>query len=115
MNALVQSNEMAHQNCETCNTGYFCSRLHTVMSVLGSLINENTAPRLASHFHEVEAKLAEAGFAYPAGTRRCNYSESPDHIRAMTDELIKILGEIQRNPDDKTQDLKIFNEEVHCE
>lgn len=115
MAATEKFTELPHGSCDTCNAGFFCSRLHTVMSVLKSLINENTDPLLANRFREIETRLARAGYAYPAGTVHCKYSEAPEHIRAMTDDLIKVLGQIQKNPDGIWQESNSFNEEVQSE
>jgi hypothetical protein len=115
MGALIKQELEGSESCDTCNSGFFCSRLHTVMSVLKGVIDDGSDPYLVERFRAVEEKLANAGYAWPNGTRHCQYNESPEHIRTMTDELIIVLGQLQKAPGSGVSREQNYNEEVHGE
>jgi hypothetical protein len=79
--------------CDHCPSAYECGKLYSALEVLGA----DAARGDPDDAHVALTRiLDEAGFGYPWAFRPCAMHTSPDTIRELTAEAIRILDRRRR-------------------
>lgn len=107
--------------CDTCAASSYCSQLRLALTVLGeSLASAPERPKF-EQYHRILKELAEAGWDYPHSQTLCKLSGQESHVKALTDELIRLAQKqrpsgLEHHPTpDHTPGPSLYEEETSYE
>lgn len=83
------------QVCDFCNAGHRCGGLKQALVMLDSESKMDSDTYARSLFEDFRFAVEAYGFKYGQSNELCWLSDKPTFVRDLTDEAIRLLGQIR--------------------